>query len=366
MTRGRQFTALLQLELRELFRSSAIRNVLLLPALLSLPLVTGAIGFYSTTFENPTVIAVRPGLPTDLDLESALRDVGFEVVVDENPRRLWEQHRADAAVVDWVTGDGIGDAEHPLSDEVWRLRLLVDDPDLAEQLDDLVENAGCEVLNSWVTATGGSPARDVTVVNLQSTPVPPTNTTLLRLPRYFLCWLWFLSCATCAYAVFQPYAHDRRRGWMEALAPLPIALSHWLIAKILAVTLVTTLAAALFSLNVLPWIPDFGPVALWALPRFFVGSFTMNSIGVLSALFSGPDTMTSPKTTTTLLALMALAGWGAFDSAPVWMPIAGLAVATGLQSVLPLLTTAGTAVVVWSVAHRLLERRSVALQGSGE
>jgi len=176
--------------------------------------------------------------------------------------------------------------------------------------------------------------------------------------------LWLVNVAIIPFAVMQPIAEQRRRGWAEALAAAPVVMSHWLIAKVLASSLLFCLASFVFLAQLLVLLPHILPHFAWGLPRLFLGVFALQSIAGITSVFRGHEVMTDHVATAMLFALMAMVMAGTLDNTPGWFPVAGLAKTIGFQSAASVFTTVAMTTLLWVFLHLRLVRRTLSMFGA--
>lgn len=126
------------MELRQLLRTRALVNWLLLPSLLSFPALFVLAFLFITVGADETTVAIS-GAPLPV-AASFLEDDLFPKDVPD-PLSALAAQEVDVVVHDWIAGDGIGEAraEQPHTQWRWRVSVVSESGRAAGDVEDALE-----------------------------------------------------------------------------------------------------------------------------------------------------------------------------------------------------------------------------------
>ena len=309
-------------------RAREIYTWLLLPALLGVPVLLAGITLVRSLVDVPPRVAIPLEEPPGLEVGAALAARKIVVIASPDPASMLEAGTADAAILRWVEGSGIGEPQF----EPWRWRadLAGGDAALQDQVRAAVREAGDDALEGWVQLAGGDPARELWVADIRMMPAE-TKDRAAHLSRMLVSYLVFAIGLLGVMMVVGGTASERAEGVMESVLSTAAPPWAWLLARAALITLIQCVAAMLLltslSLTIqglgvtLPWPP-------WLLLRLLAAFSLLNHLLLLVGVAATDVRIALGAGSYVLLGAGALLGWGVFG-APVGVPMAGLISAEG-------------------------------------
>jgi len=341
---------LVRVELVRLLRTREVHLFLLLPALLGVPLITASM-LAATSFMNRSVVVALPAdLPEELWVHDSLEEEGARVEVVADPGRAYADGEVDAAVLGWLSGEGV---EGPIG-PAWQVRLVaVGHRRPARQaLREGVRRANRRVAEERALAAGVGEGADIFHVWWSTVPAEagPSGTGRFQvaLAAYVAFLLGLISYQVVPIAVVS----DRLEGIAESFGATPVPPVALVLSRLVAVTLLELLALALLLFSawgLLSQLVDLTLPGAEVLGRAGAALLLLNSLYLLPGVRAGSAREALNLSSVVLLFTSALLGAGLLG-APSWVPLAGLTSALpgaeGLVAIASTLVLAGVAVAL--------------------
>ena len=324
---------LIYMELLRLLRGRGVLLWLILPSLLLVPLViAGSMIYERLSGEDVVAISDAP-----FEVEETLQDAGLNVVYAPDPLAALEAGEVDAAVVHWMSGDGIGEArpEHPFTGWRWRVSVVSEDEGYIEEIEDALDEAGDEWLEDIVVASGGVVDRDlwlarIFVLKNEGEPKKKSGARLQSPIVFFflqmglLGGVFFLSVMGIA---------DRNQGVSEQFQVAPVPEGTVMLARLVALTLMELLAAAALVANFVVVVGASVPLGVYMAGglSLTVGFLLINTASLLLGEWSESiEQLVNLTATPLVLGGTALLFFGN-KSEMAWVPLGGLINATAVH-----------------------------------
>lgn len=316
------------MELRRLLRTRAVFSYVLLPAVLLLPVILAGATLVASMYRSTHVLALPQTLPARAAVTEALEEASIEPFWTSDPAAAWASGEVDAAVLGSREGTGIYQARPALEAAQryrWQLDLVAEDAEVAEEIEDALEEAGEDVLRSWVALAGADPGEVVTIARIRSFSaeddwvVPPAG---------ILAYAVFLLGVVAYFSHGLSGVSERLGGVTESLLTTPAPVSAVLMARLVATSLLQLAVALALGANLLALfgrafsstaLPDPGWLAAG------VGGTVLLSAGYLVAGTLAPSIKDAINSSSLImLGDLGLKGLGAGLSLPAWVPVAGM------------------------------------------
>lgn len=313
---SRSLSALVLMDLRRIVRTRWTVPLLLMLPLVVLPLTE----LVTVTLTRPTpasTVAIPLNLPESFALAPALRAGRMTPVPVADPGKALAEGVVDAAVFE----------VQPAGDGTWSVSIAgAGTGDVSRA----VQRAGDAALTREVAARGGdgwaSALPDVT------RPASAADDPLTVFPRGLLSgWLALVPLGILFYALLPLAAADRASGVYETLLALPVPPSRAVVARLLAVLVISLAATGLYTGTGLALI---GLLTRSALPALLdvVRVAVAQAVMVSALIWAGERSSTSAQA----MQLGGLILYGvlglvtaALVSGAAWIPLGGVLVAEG-------------------------------------
>lgn len=238
------------MELRQLLRTRALMNWLLLPALLIFPILFLLIFLIDTViFTEVTVASSGAPLPVvDAFLEE---DLLLQETAD--PLAALAEQEVEVAVHDWIDGDGIGEAraEQPHTRWRWRVSVTSESKRVTNNVEEALEAAAEDWLESAVLAAGGELEHDLWLLRTwtlhESSAEERAGSGWVQ--AWLMAWVLLIALLGGVFVLSVQGIADRESGVAEQLQVAPILEGSRMLARLLAMTLVELVVIGVLLAN---------------------------------------------------------------------------------------------------------------------
>jgi len=339
------------MELRQLLRTRALFNCLLLPSLLSFPVFFALVNMFVFANSSDTTIAIS-GAPLPVTASFLENDLILKDVPD--PLSSLAAQEVDVAVHDWIAGDGIGDARGEQLHTRWRWRVSVasESERAASDVEDALEEAAEDWLEAAVLAAGGVLDHDLWLLRIRTLHESGAEeeTTRSGLQQDIFGWVLMIALMGGLFVISVQGIADRESGVAEQFRVAPVQEGSRMLARLLAVTLVELVAIGMLMSNLALLMGSELSLggALLGCTKLLTGLLLINTASILvGELSDNVEHLMNITGAPLLLVGFALLFVGLKWSIP-WLPLAGLIQAeTGAEILVAVSATTATAALVF-------------------